>query len=156
MRKRGLPVRAVLVGCICALYWSASSGAESVIGVVKTVKGNVAVYRDGKALPVEPGTVLMSADRIVTSKDSALGIALKDDTIVSMGSGTTVTLDRFAFNSTSNAGDMALSILRGSMVFVTGLIGKFNPQAVAVKLPTATVGIRGTEFAVEVNPEHRK
>jgi len=156
MRTRGLSVRAGLAGCFCAVFWSVSSSAQSVVGVVKTIKGTVAVYRDGKALQVKPGTVLTTADRIVTGKDSAIGIAMKDDTIVSTGSNTTVTLDQFSFNSTSHEGSMALSVLRGSMVFITGLIGKFNPQAVAVKLPTATVGIRGTEFAVEVSPERRE
>jgi len=44
-----------------------------------------------------------------------------------------------------------VAVLRGSMRMITGLISKANPQAVAVTTRTATVGVRGTDFIVEVD-----
>jgi len=41
--------------------------------------------------------------------------------------------------------------LKGSFAVITGLIAKLSPQSVKISTPTATIGIRGTEFVVKVD-----
>ena len=41
---------------------------------------------------------------------------------------------------------LLLGLLKGGLRVATGLIGKRNPAAVSFSTPTATIGIRGTEF----------
>jgi len=46
-----------------------------------------------------------------------------------------------------------MTLLRGTMRMVTGLIGKRRPTNVRVNTLTATIGVRGTDFEVAVIPE---
>ena len=60
---------------------------------------------------------------------------------------TQVKIDRFNFEEQRPQGDgMALSLLKGGMRAVTGLLGRRNPAAMRVATPSATIGIRGTTF----------
>lgn len=131
-----------------------SAAADDIAGVVKNVKGSVTITRNTTLVAATPGTLVMVADQISTGRDGSLGITLKDDTLLSYGPNTTVKFDSFNFDSTTHEGNILLSMIKGSMVFVTGLIGKKTPQKVSVKVPNATIGIRGTEFVVEVEGEN--
>ncbi len=50
---------------------------------------------------------------------------------------------------TTQDGGMLVSLLRGTLRMVTGLIGKTHPDAVRVETQTAVIGIRGTDFIVQ-------
>jgi hypothetical protein len=45
---------------------------------------------------------------------------------------------------------MLVSILKGTLRMVSGLLVKANPEQVRLKTPTATIGVRGTDFIVDV------
>lgn len=129
------------------------AGADEIAGIVKNVKGSVTITRNKTVVAATPGATVLVADQISTGRDGSLGITLKDDTLLSYGPNSTVKLDSFNFDSTTHEGNILLSMIKGSMVFVTGLIGKKTPQNVSLKVPNATIGIRGTEFVVEVEGE---
>lgn len=131
-----------------------SAMADEIAGVVKNVKGTVNITRNSTMFAAAPGAVILVADQMSTGRDGSLGITLKDDTLLSYGPNTTVKFDSFNFDPTTHEGNILLSMVKGSMIFVTGLIGKKAPQKVSVKVPNATIGIRGTEFAVEVEGEN--
>ena len=132
---------------------SVVSAADVPAGLVKKVSGTVRIERGGTAVPVQVGTFVMNGDRIVTDADSSAGLTLQDDTLLSAGPSSVISLNHFAFNSTTNDGGMSLQILKGTLRAITGLIARNSPAAVEVKTPTTTIGIRGTDFIVEV-PEN--
>lgn len=140
------------VGLAIALLAAVSSAAavEVPAGLVKKISGSVQIERGGAALPAQIGTMVMAEDRIVTGSDGSVGITLKDDTRLAAGPNSVVALDRFAFNSTTNEGRLSLQILKGTLRAITGLIGRQSPRALEMKTRTATIGIRGTDFIVEV------
>jgi hypothetical protein len=45
---------------------------------------------------------------------------------------------------------LVVSMLRGSLNYVSGLIAKLRPDAVTLKTPSGIIGVRGTQFAVKV------
>jgi hypothetical protein len=75
---------------------------------------------------------------------------LYDDTRLTLGPGSELLIREFEFNPSSYAGDLAVSFLKGTARVVTGLIGRNSPEKVRFSTPTATIGIRGTEFVVDV------
>lgn len=117
---------------------------------MKTVQGDVRIERGAVQLPAEVGTPLLAKDRISVGPAASVGISLRDETLLSLGPRSTMVLEEFAFNPVSRDGRVDTTLLRGTLRYVTGLIGSLNPGAVSVKTPTATVGIRGTDFIVEV------
>ena len=52
---------------------------------------------------------------------------------------------------TPTNGSLIASLLKGTFSVVTGLIAKHSPNSVTFKTPTMTLGIRGTEFVVDVD-----
>jgi hypothetical protein len=130
---------------ICANVWGADGA-----GMVKTLAGSATVVRDAAVLPIAPGQHVFPGDRIVSGRDSYVGIMLYDDTRLTIGPGSELLIREFEFNPSSYAGDLAISFLKGTMRVVTGLIGKHAPENVRFNTPTATIGIRGTEFVVDV------
>ncbi len=117
-------------------------------GTVKAVTGTVTVERDGKALPLGVGDKILPQDKLITGKDSHVAVTLRDDTLISTGADSQVALREFAFDAGTHDGNLFVAVLRGVTAMVSGLVAKANPQAMRVATPTATIGIRGTEFIV--------
>lgn len=119
-------------------------------GTVKSSKGTVTIERAGQKLPAAVGSKVFVADRIVTGADSAVGITLRDSTLLSAGPNSVLNLDKFAFDPTTHAGTVDATIKRGSLGVISGKIAKADPEAVRFRTPSVTLGVRGTEFVVEV------
>ena len=139
-------IRAVAT-LLAALSLSTLAGAAE-IGQIKTAKGQVTIERDGRALPAAVGTRLQSADVVKTGADSSVGITMDDDTLLSAGSGSVLSLDRYAFEPTTGQGRFDASLNRGTLAVISGRIAKASPDAMTVRTPTAILGVRGTEFVV--------
>lgn len=121
-------------------------------GFVKSVRGNVQMLNGaGATRAAAPGDAVGAVDRIVTGPDSSASLVLRDDTTLVVGPSSQLDLKEFHFDGTTHEGGMLVSLLRGSMRMITGLIGKTNPDAVRVETQTATIGIRGTDFIVQAD-----
>lgn len=122
-------------------------------GLVKAAVGVVSAERDGKIVPLAVGDRVYARDKIITGKDSRAAITLRDDTLISCGANSQLVLKEFSFDPGTQSGGLVVNILRGVTAFVSGLVAKSSPQAMKVTTPTSTIGIRGTEFIVEVDEE---
>ena len=124
--------------------------ATDSIGTVKTVKGAVHIERAAQNVDVAIGSEVFNNDRIVTGPASSVGITLRDDTLLTEGANSSLELNKFAFNTTTHDGALDAKIKRGSLSVVDGKLAKDNPEAVRYSTPTTTLGVRGTEFIIEV------
>ena len=135
----------VALVCISTLpVWAAESGTA------KVVRGDVRIERAGLSVPLKVGDPVLEKDRIVVSAEGSAGVTLRDDTRISLGPRSTLVINGFSFDSKTQEGNVDTSILRGTMRYVTGLVGRLSPASVRVATATATVGIRGTDFIIEV------
>jgi hypothetical protein len=101
--------------------------------------------RDRRALF---GRTKVSANETVETVDGgALHLRFNDDTNFHLGSKSTVILDEFVYDPDTSAGKMAIRLSKGTFRFVSG---KLNKEGVAIRTPTALIGIRGTDFLVVV------
>jgi hypothetical protein len=138
--------------CWLLALLAAPVGAQEWAGIVKSVQGDAGIERAGTVRPAAVGSRLLAGDKLVTGKDGRLGATLRDDTLISTGPDSRIAVAEYAFEPATQSGSMTLSVLRGVAALVSGLVAKANPGAMRVTTPTATVGIRGTEFIVEVEP----
>lgn len=125
------------------------------IGRIKTVKGAVSVVREGKAMAATPGFALQTGDELRTGADGAVGMTMSDNSIVSAGPNSTLSLDRFAFDSTTHQGRFDSSLKSGTLAVISGKIAKQSPEAMTVRTPAAILGVRGTEFVVSAGDAPR-
>lgn len=137
---------------LAVLLLAAADGAVATdIGRIKVVKGEVAVERDGSALPATVGMRLRTADVIRTGADGSVGITMDDDSLLSAGPGSTLSLDRFAFDPTTSQGKFDASLNKGTLAVISGRIAKQSPDAMTVRTPALILGVRGTTFAVHAD-----
>jgi hypothetical protein len=119
--------------------------------LVKKLKGNAHIVREGKELAIGVGTKVLEKDKIITRASSSVGLIFKDNTRISVGSNSEFTVEEYMFNLSEKKEVFTTNLSKGSLECVTGLISKINPKAFQLKAKTATMGIRGTHFIVDVN-----
>jgi len=125
----------------------------SVIGYVKTVKGEATVTSTGQAIKAIVGTPLQAGSVIRTGANAALGVTFKDNTVMSFGPDTELTIDDYAYAPNKGNLKLGASLAKGTLAYLSGAIAKIKPDAVSVKTPTGTIGVRGTHFVVRVEPD---
>jgi hypothetical protein len=130
--------------------WAIAAGAAE-IGQIKVLKGQVVIERQGKTITAAVGTRLQTSDVVTTGADGSVGVTMDDDSLLSAGPNSVVSLDRYAFDATTNQGRFDTSLNKGTMAVISGRIAKQSPEAMTVRTPTAILGVRGTEFVVSAN-----
>ena len=138
---------AVVAGVLMA---STCFAQETVAGIIKKKDGKVEIVRAGKSIAAEVGSTIQAGDVLKTSEDSSVGVMLKDETRMAIGPSSQMALDRYAFNAETKEGNILVNVIKGTFSMISGLVVKHNPTNSQIKTPTATAGIRGTSFVVEV------
>lgn len=138
--------RSVALSVVIIVSCSPAFGAD--IGQIKVSKGSVAIERAGQSLRGDAGTRLQNSDVVKTGNDGSVGITMTDNSLLSAGPNSVLALDRYEFDSTTNAGHFDASLQRGTLAVVSGRLAKQSSDAMMVHTPSATLGVRGTEFVV--------
>jgi len=125
--------------------------AEAPIGYVKTSEGEAWIVR-GERVAADVGTPLMTHDVIETGADGALGVTFEDNTVISVGPNSRLAIDEYAFDSSAMEGNFLASLQQGSLTATSGDIARTGPDAMQIATPDAILGVRGTFFAVKVDP----
>lgn len=138
----------------CALLLLALAGpvlaVDEGIGHVQTLQGNVWIERDGQRLAVAPGAEIRRGDLVRTGAPGAVGIVLSDHSSISLGSGSALAFDTYDFDPREGRFALVMRMVKGSFAYLSGLIGKLSPESIRLKVPDATIAVRGTKLLVEV------
>ena len=131
------------------LMVSHATGAD--IGRIKVAKGRVTIEREGKVAPAVVGARVQAADKINTGADGSVGITMDDDSLLSAGPNSVLSLVRYAFDPTTNQGRFDAGLNKGTLMVISGRIAKNSPDAMTVRTPAVILGVRGTTFAVSAD-----
>lgn len=135
---------------LAAMAAPGTAGAGDAAGMLKVVKGSVSIERDGKRHAAGVGMPVEVADRVRTGPDGSVGVTLRDNTLLSAGPNSLVVIEKFAFDNTTQEGNLSVGIRRGTLSVASGRIAKKTPESVDFHTPTSVLGVRGTEFVIEV------
>jgi hypothetical protein len=91
------------------------------------------------------------ADVIVTGADGAAGITFTDASLVSVGPGSVFAIDKYRFDATTHVGEFEGNLRHGKLAAVSGKMVKQQPESMKIRTPSAIMGVRGTEFVVQVD-----
>ena len=125
--------------------------AAADIGLVKVARGSVQIERDGQRVPAAVGTALRPTDVVVTGADGSAGITFADNSLVSVGPDSVFAIEKYSFDSTTYAGEFQGNLRQGKLAAVSGKMVKQSPESMRIRTPSAVMGVRGTEFVVEVD-----
>ena len=135
-----------------ALMVAASLPAYSAdVGLVKVSHGSVAIERGSERIAARVGTPVRPSDVIVTGADGAAGITFSDNSLVSVGPSSVFAIDKYTFDTTTYAGEFQGTLSRGRLAAVSGKMVQQAPESMKTRTPSAIMGVRGTEFVVQVD-----
>jgi hypothetical protein len=135
----------LLAVCLAAPAAAAGDGPVP-IGRVKTVAGQAAIVSGDAPRAALPGVPVYLHDVVETGSDGSVGIVFADESRLALGPDTRLTVDEFVYRPEAGAGSFLTRMVRGSLLYVSGLIAKVSPDAARVETPAGTLGIRGTRF----------
>ena len=115
------------------------------IGVIGAAIGDIKNQKDEI---LENGSKVYHGDTIVVSEKSNAQVLFLDQTVITIGEKSELTIDEFVYDPETNDGKFVSNIKSGTIKIITGEISKKDPDNLEIKIPTGTIGARGTEFVV--------
>ena len=89
-------------------------------------------------------------DKVQTG-NGRVEIKFVDDSTVKVTEHSKLVIDDFVYSGKPSTSRMALKFASGTVRFATGQSGKMNKSNINLKTPTATIAVRGTDFASTVD-----
>lgn len=147
--KRYFVAVAILLAGAVSLPPVVSKPAQAApkVGVASAVRNDVEGIQGGSSRSLATGSSVFERELIRTGAESVAQLLFIDQTTLSVGPRSEVTLDRFVFDPSRNAGDVLLSATRGAFRFISG---SQNPLNYKISTPNATIGVRGTIISCAV------
>ncbi len=131
------------------IFTSLPAMAQQMAGTVERLKGDASRTLDGSTAGLAVGGTVFVGDRVKTGPDARLLVRFADGSSLTLGEKAEVAIDDLVFTPTAKGpeiGHQALVMVVGVFRYTSGAIGKTSPSQVTFGTPTATIGIRGTDF----------
>ncbi len=144
MAYRALSVAAA----VAAVLWGLGASAAEV-GTVKLIKDSALerlMPEEWDDLAIEETVFIEQWLR--TLDDSALHVGFVDGTDLRLGARSEIFIDKYVFDPDRGKGEFIATVNKGIFRFITGKMAK---QDYRIVTPTATIGVRGSDFIVLVN-----
>ena len=122
------------------------------IGNVDQVEGNGVIDRkDGdQDIFIEQELEIEQFDTVKTG-NGKVGILFVDDTRVDVTQHSKLIIDEFVYDPNTKKGKLNLSAKLGTIKYASGQIAKTSRQDIVITTPTATIGVRGTDFTMTID-----
>jgi hypothetical protein len=89
-------------------------------------------------------------DAVSTARAKAT-LTFEDKTTVKLTEHSKIIIDDFVYDPKKGSGKLGMKMALGTARYASGQIAKNNPQQVAIKTPTASIAVRGTDFSMTVD-----
>lgn len=119
-------------------------------GKLTEVTGPTQITRSKNKIEGKVDVGVEMNDTLETLKGKA-GITFEDGTKVVCTEFSKLTIDEFVYDPSSGKGKLAMKATLGTVRYASGLIAKNSREDIKVKTPTASVSVRGTDFAMTVD-----
>ena len=136
----------ILVAAICLPTIALANN----IGSVAEQQGNGGIERGRDLVGSGIGTEIQSMDAAVTT-NGTMRIDFIDDTRVDITQHSKLIIDEFVYDPANNIGSVSLKASLGTVRYASGQIAKRYQQNVKIRTPSATIGVRGTDFVMVVD-----
>lgn len=128
--------------------------AQDSAATAVSVRGMVTATNDaGETRNLRRGDVIYEGDLIETAARARIRMSFTDGGTYVLRDQTTFEIDEYSFSGQEDGTEQAsFSLLQGALEALSGLIGRNNNQNFRLDTPLATIGLRGTEFTINVLP----
>jgi len=145
-------IQILIISLIISLSSISIGIANEVIGVIAAGIGDISNQKSEK---LSTGSKIYFGDTIIVKAQSNAQILLLDETALTIGEKSELTIDDFVYDPQSKVGKIVSNIKIGTVRVITGEISKNNPDNLEVNVPTGSIGARGTEFVVVTESDEK-
>lgn len=156
--KTMILLRVLIVGCLLAplVGWAGD------VGTVIALSGEVGVISaSGQTRALHKGAAIGQSETLVTGRKGRIDVRFSDGALVQLRPESQFRIDEYSYSVAApgkangvktDSNDKGLfSLIKGGFRTITGLLGKMRRSHYAVVTPTATIGIRGTEYSATLD-----
>ncbi|HXZ96786.1 MAG TPA: FecR family protein [Burkholderiales bacterium] len=137
------------IGLLMIVLALCATAHAEVVGRVLMAAGDASVIRNNEEMRVAVGFPIEDQDTLKTGPFSNMQVRFTDQSIVSLRDHSLLKIDEYKFDGKQDGLERAFfNLVKGGFRTITGLIGKVHKSNYGVKTATATIGIRGTNFAL--------
>jgi len=138
------------LGCVVIAFSTAFAGAVQAAASVQSLRGNVQVGTQ----QVNVNDRITTGASITTGAGSQAVLKFDDGQVVVLDENTTFRITDFRYRQEEPRSDRSVfDLLRGALRVITGTVVSRSVGAFQLRVPQATIGVRGTDFMVAiVNP----
>ena len=127
-----------------------SVSAWASVGRILSFEGDVQI----NGQQVTSDTVLNLDDTVVTGPDASVQIVLSDNSVLDLDGNSQIDINDYSFNASEPEENTSqISVLAGTLRYVSGKIAKDDPKNVSFTAGTSTIGVRGTYISISVCPD---
>jgi len=129
-----------------------SLAVQGEIGSVSELRGIGQITRQGTSdvLIAELASNIFSFDDVRTG-NGRMAIQFLDSSVVRLTEHSKIVIDEFVYDPDPNKSKLALSMASGTARFITGRLAGIKKENIFIRTPSATIGIRGTDFTTTVD-----
>jgi len=140
-------MRAVVAVTVAGFFCIPAAHAATA-GQITHLSGTLSAKKpDGTSKLLAVKSVVNEGETLSTEAETYARIKFNDGGEVVLRPGTQLKIESYAYNAAKPESDnIVMSMFKGGLRAVTGLIGKRNREKVTFATETATIGIRGTHF----------
>ena len=125
-------------------------GATDDAGEIGKFSGSGVLERGREIIDGGKGIGVQPMDTAVTAK-GRMRIDFIDDTRVDITEHARLVIDDFVYDPNAGTGKLGLRATLGTVRYASGAIAKNSRRNVSIKTPSATIGVRGTDFVMVVD-----
>ena len=119
-------------------------------GAIGKIRGSGVLERNNEVIDGDTGVGVMSMDTAVTARGQ-MQIDFIDETRVDITEHSRLLIDEFVYDPANGKAAQGLRATIGTVRYASGQIAKNFKQNVKIRTPSATIGVRGTDFVMVVD-----
>src|SRR6056300_264771 len=119
-------------------------------GNIGEIKGSGVIERNNDVIEGNTGVGVEMNDTAVTA-NGTMRIDFVDETRVDITEHSRLLIDEFVYDPANDVGSLSIKATLGGVRYASGQIAKRYRQNVKIKTPSATIGVRGTDFVMVVD-----
>ena len=148
MMKTSFRISASIV-LLSLLLFSTAAVAQDSAGMVVASRGEVIALANGGSRELKQGDFIYVNDEILTSARSFAVLQFTDGAKVTVRPDSTMIIEQYLYAGNSED-EATLNLVSGGLRVITGAMAKTNPENYKVRTPVALMGVRGTEFSIQL------
>lgn len=140
--------RLLFVMLVCLTLSDTAAFASA--GNIGAIKGSGVLERGRDVITGTTGVGVQMQDTAVTARGT-MRIDFVDNTRVDITEHSRLLIDEFVYDPANDVGSLTIKASLGGVRYASGQIAKKYRQNVKIMTPSATIGVRGTDFVMVVD-----